>query len=245
MVDYPTLLSGTAAGLTALSFITLFLTGSILSFVVMLALIGVAIYLLQYYGYISISMDGNGSINVDVKETQAPPSSASAPTKAIPVKSIEEKEVFYVGGNEYTYEEAPAVCAAYEAELASYDQIMDAYGKGAEWCGYGWTAGGMALFPTQQSTWEALQQEVDEAKRVGCGRPGVNGGYMNTSTKLGVNCFGVKPKGTNEKLPLPLPGTDPSTFNQMVNKFRSMIKKMDVSPFNRASWSEWNVSAHV
>jgi hypothetical protein len=133
------------------------------------------------------------------------------------------------------------VCAAYGADLASYDQVNEAYSGGAEWCGYGWTQGGMALFPTQQDTWDALQGEADIAKRTGCGRPGVNGGYFNPATKFGVNCYGVKPKDSGtSKYPTPLPGTDSGQFNQMVNKFRSMLTKMTVSPFNRTGWSEWN-----
>ena len=150
-----------------------------------------------------------------------------------------------MSGNYYTYDDAPAVCAAYEAELASYDQIMEAYSGGAEWCGYGWTQGGMALFPTQQSTWEMLIQEADTTKRTQCGRPGVNGGYFDPNTKFGVNCYGVKPGDKGTRYPTPIPGTDPNDFNNLVNKFKSMINRMSVSPFNRAGWSEWSVAAHA
>jgi hypothetical protein len=66
-----------------------------------------------------------------------------------------------------------------ERRLASLEQVIEAYNSGAEWCGYGWTAGGMALYPTQKKTWEELQREVDPGKRTACGRPGVNGGYFD------------------------------------------------------------------
>jgi len=102
----------------------------------------------------------------------------------------------------------------------------------------------MALFPTQDATWQALQGEVDVAKRTACGRPGVNGGYFDPATKFGVNCYGVKPHNMGVKLPLPLPGTDGAGFQNLVNKFKSMIKKMTVSPFNRDGWSEWNLDSH-
>ena len=31
--------------------------------------------------------------------------------------------------------------AAFDAELASYDQVKDAWQKGADWCNYGWVKG--------------------------------------------------------------------------------------------------------
>ena len=46
-------------------------------------------------------------------------------------------EVFNVPGNEYTYEEARALCKAYGAKIATYSQIENAYKSGAEWCNYG------------------------------------------------------------------------------------------------------------
>jgi hypothetical protein len=98
----------------------------------------------------------------------------------------------------------------------------------------------MALYPTQESTWQQLIQESDEAKRTACGRPGVNGGYFDTNTKFGVNCYGVKPRDKQStKFPTPVPGTDPNDFNNLVNRFKSMINRITVSPFNRSEWSEY------
>ena len=105
------------------------------------------------------------------------------------------EEVFHVAENVYTYGEAANVCAALDAKLANYDQVEEAHAQGAEWCGYGWSEGQMAFYPTQKSTWAALQAaSTDPTKRAACGRPGVNGGYMtNPDMKFGVNCYGVKP----------------------------------------------------
>lgn len=114
------------------------------------------------------------------------------------VASKKRKEVYHVAGNVFSYGDAAQVCASLDAELASYEQVEQAQREGAEWCGYGWSADQMALFPTQTATWAALQQRTtDPVKRQACGRPGVNGGYMpNASLALGVNCFGVKPAAT-------------------------------------------------
>jgi hypothetical protein len=146
------------------------------------------------------------------------------------------QEVFYVSDHKYTYEEAPAVCAVYNAELATYDQVSEAFSKGAEWCGYGWTMGGMALFPTQEATWTKLQQELDLQKRTKCGRPGVNGGYFDPSTKFGVNCFGIKPGCNNQKYPIPL---DVGVDGEKLKSLRANSGGIKVSPFNRFEWSIW------
>ena len=67
----------------------------------------------------------------------------------------------------------------------------------------------MILFPTQKKTWEKLQK-IDEDRgcnsnaashKNDCGRPGINGGYIaNPYVKFGVNCFGKKPKATDDDL---------------------------------------------
>jgi hypothetical protein len=239
----PTIFMVAMAGLALLSVVVIVSTGSITSLFVVLTLLGILGYVLYQMGYFKVNYS-SGEVDISFFEKTPSP---SPPTSLIPPKamSLEEKEVFYVSGNEYTYDEASAVCAAYDAELATYDQVNDAYSKGGEWCGYGWTQGGMALYPTQQSTWDALQQELDVKKRTGCGRPGINGGYFDPQTKFGVNCYGIKPSSkAGLKFPLPIPGTDSKTFNNMVQKFKNMIGKMSVSPFNRDGWSEWNISSH-
>ncbi len=148
------------------------------------------------------------------------------------------KEVFHITGNKYTYDEAPAVCAAYDSELATYEQVLESFTKGAEWCGYGWTLGGMALFPTQDSTWKKIQLERETKRRMRCGRPGINGGYFDTHMKLGVNCYGRKPGCNNRKYPIPL-GDDVDP--ELVNKYREESSKIKVSPFNRFGWSMWGM----
>jgi hypothetical protein len=97
----------------------------------------------------------------------------------------------------------------------------------------------MALYPTQKRTWEELQREVDPGKRTACGRPGVNGGYFDPTLKFGVNCFGFKPPGEFTP-PAPVPGTDRKKFDDMVTKFREMLKTLELSPFSRNEWSGYD-----
>ena len=71
----------------------------------------------------------------------------------------------------------------------------------SEWCSYGWSEGQMALFPTQKSTWNALQEK--EGHEHDCGRPGVNGGFIdNPAVRFGANCYGVKPQMTETEAEL-------------------------------------------
>jgi len=200
-------------------------TGSFLAVIAMWALVALAIIVLVYYGIVDIS-----------KEETAPVVSPVVPLAGGPQVG---SEVFHVADNQFTYDEASAVCAAYGAQLATLEQITEAYNHGAEWCGYGWSAGGLALYPTQKGTWEELQREVDPGKRTACGRPGVNGGYMDPNNKFGVNCFGFKPKGDFTP-PAPLPTGDSEAFKSMVNRFKEMLKSMNVSPWSRQIWSGYS-----
>lgn len=153
------------------------------------------------------------------------------------------KQVFNIPGNYYNYENAKAICSAYGSELATYNQIEEAYGRGAEWCNYGWSQGQMALFPTQKKTFDRLQ--TIDGHHHDCGRPGINGGYIaNPEVKFGVNCFGFKPKITDEEDELmktspPYPETKKDlAFQKRVDYWKNNIDDVLVSPFNNNRWSE-------
>ena len=107
-------------------------------------------------------------------------------------KEVIKDEVFNISNNLFTFEDADKVCKSFDARLATYDEIEDAYTHGAEWSSYGWSAGQHAYFPTQKDTWNKLQTVKGHEHDLG--RPGVNGGYFkNPNIRFGVNCYGVKP----------------------------------------------------
>jgi hypothetical protein len=162
-----------------------------------------------------------------------------------PVPTIKfKKQVFNIPGNYYNYTNAQALCKAYGADLATYKQIEDAYEGGGEWCNYGWSNGQMALFPTQQKTFDNLQKIKGHEND--CGRPGVNGGFMaNPNIKFGVNCYGNKPKITNEseelmKTATPYPQTtEDIVFQKRVDFWKNKVDEILVSPFNYSSWGSF------
>ncbi len=163
------------------------------------------------------------------------------------IQPVEENEVFNISTNSFTYEDAQAVCSIYDAELATYDQIEEAYNNGAEWCSYGWSANQMAFFPTQKKTWDKLQES--EKHKNNCGRPGVNGGHIaNPYIKFGVNCYGKKPKASdsdlnrmkaNEIPELP-PSKEEKEKQEKIQKWKDNADEMlRVNSYNKKRWSKY------
>jgi hypothetical protein len=110
-------------------------------------------------------------------------------------KPVIKQQVFNIPGNYFNYTDAKSLCKAEGARLATYSEVEDAYNNGAEWCNYGWSEGQMALFPTQKTSYDKLQKIEGHEKD--CGRPGVNGGYIeNPNLQYGANCYGYKPRMT-------------------------------------------------
>lgn len=160
---------------------------------------------------------------------------------------VDLPEVFNISNNLYTYDEAKSVCVAMDSRLATYDEVEDAYNNGAEWCNYGWSDGQMALFPTQKKTWNDLQK-ID-GKQHSCGRPGVNGGYIeNKMLRFGVNCYGVKPKPKKndikrmeDKKVSITPKTEKDVLHDQKIQFwkENADKILLVNSFSHDKWSEY------
>lgn len=158
-------------------------------------------------------------------------------------------EVFNIKNNMYTYDDAQTVCASYGARLASYKEVESSYTKGSEWCNYGWSEGQMALFPTQQATWEGLQKTKD--KKNACGRPGINGGYIDDpNIRFGINCFGKKPKPTSKDLAALSANADSLTnvpksqediiLEKKIQFWKDNSEKLiQVNSYNNKKWSEF------
>ena len=155
-------------------------------------------------------------------------------------KNYTGKQVFNVSNNIFTYDDARAVCQAHGAELATHQQVMDAYRSGAEWCNYGWSDKQMALYPTQKKTWEKLQEDPENANM--CGEWGVNGGYFeNPNTLFGANCYGVKPEPKNrERMGTPPISEREQNILARVARFKSEKDDLTIYPFNKNNWSRKN-----
>ena len=175
-----------------------------------------------------------------LQETPAQLQSQSIVENVLPLNG--PPEVFNVSKNDFNYYDAEPLCKALGAELATYDQVKDAYGKGADWCNYGWTKGQVAVYPTQKATWDDLQKG-DDADKAACGKPGVNGGYFdNPDMKFGVNCYGPKPgQSGHDEAALMKSGRIPRTISglridQKVQEFEARADELGVLPFNKSKW---------
>jgi hypothetical protein len=153
------------------------------------------------------------------------------------------KEVFTVSKNNYSYYDAAPLCKALGAELATYEQVKQAWQTGADWCNYGWVKGQMAVYPTQKSTYEELQEGPEDQKGV-CGKPGLNGGFFdNPELKFGVTCVGKRPSqsqhdanaiASGSTRPLTASGIE---FERKVQQFKEGSESLGILPFNKEKWS--------
>lgn len=152
------------------------------------------------------------------------------------------KEVFTVSKNDYSFYDAAPLCKALGAELATYDEVKKAWQNGADWCNYGWVKGQMAVYPTQDSTYEELQQGPEEQRGV-CGKPGLNGGYFdNPELKFGVTCVGNRPpQSQHDATAISAGSTRPLTasglqFEKKVQQFKLESDNLGILPFNKEKW---------
>ena len=167
---------------------------------------------------------------------KAPSSEGPSIEKILPSR----KEVFNIAQDKYTYTDAEPLCKAFGAELATYDQVKDAYKRGADWCNYGWIKGQAAVFPTQQATYDKAQAGPED-QRGACGVPGVNGGYFdNPELRFGVNCYGSKPgqseaddrqKMKNKNL---TPGA--LEYDKKVQNYKNNLNQIPVNAFKEGTW---------
>ena len=183
---------------------------------------------------------------LDVLKPSTPPEDDKKPSnlaeKVLPQGGA-GPEVFNVSKNTFTYYDAEPLCKALGAELATYEQVKQAWDRGADWCNYGWVKGQNAIYPTSQDTWQKLQSGPEEQRRA-CGKPGVNGGYFdNPELRFGVNCYGPKPTQSKHDeeavakrtgVPLTPSGIE---FDKKVSKYRGESDSIGILPFNETKWS--------
>ena len=152
------------------------------------------------------------------------------------------KEVFNIAENKYKYSDADALCKAYGAELATYDQVKEAWNKGADWCNYGWIKGQTAVYPTQKETYDKLQTGPEE-QRASCGIPGINGGYFdNPELRFGVNCYGERPSENDADDRYKAANKGASTqgvmeYDKKVRDFKVHRNEIPVNSFSAGTWA--------
>jgi hypothetical protein len=215
---------------------------------IILSILGIPIYIVLMFGvsvviivavlkYFSIDLIANiASLFIKPEQKTIPPVITPTPTSSF------TEEVFNIPEKKYNYSDAKLICQAFNSRLANFNDIKEATNSGAEWCNYGWTDKQMALMPTQESTYNKLQDISGHEND--CGRPGINGGYVkNPNEKYSANCFGVKPKITalDEQLmqaTVLYPKTEEDILlEQKVDDWKNKLNEILVSPFNHNKWA--------
>jgi len=194
------------------------------------------------YG-LQVAWDWVSSLFVKKSDGPAPDAVPSDPIDQQAVQNIlpSVKEVFNIADNKYKYSDAEPLCKAYGAELATYDQVKEAWNKGADWCNYGWVKGQAAVYPTQESTYTKLQAGPEDQKGA-CGITGINGGYFdNPDLRFGVNCYGAKPgkSDADERAQMkPRNMTnDALEYDRKVQEYKHDIHEIPILPFNGSKWA--------
>ena len=186
-----------------------------------------------------------GWLGLSKPAVQAPPPEFVPHAQEIDQSTIDKilpgrKEVFNIASDKYTYSDADALCKAFGAELATYDQVKDAWHKGADWCNYGWIKGQSAVYPTQDSTFQKLQNGPEDQK-MSCGLPGINGGYFdNPELRFGVNCFGVRPAEKNQDSENSMNVNltpDALAVDKKILGYKKDLDHIPVNPFKPGTWS--------
>jgi len=200
----------------------------------------VAVYIVLWYAFTYYYQSSN-TIHHASSEEEA----LYHPSESHTPEVFDPREVFALSSNIFTYKEAESACQAFDASLASQEEMQSAYDKGADWCSYGWSKDEKAFYPTQQKTWDKLQKSNKPAVRNSCGHVGLNGGKFDGSFRFGANCFGVKPSEReidkkygrfskiDEKHSLVADESD-----LYVHRYRKQRGSIPLLPFNHSTWAQ-------
>jgi hypothetical protein len=228
--------------------------GSIFKIFIGIILFGIILYILMktYYYYSTTECSKGGEKKTfweyisDIYGNEVCDTSKKALTKDFKLSEIqmplEKEEVYHIANQDYTYDQAKCKCESYGGRLATRDEVVNSYNQGASWCTYGWSKGQMAYYPVQQCDYDKMMEDNKDKPphlQQHCGKPGMNGGYFsNPYIKFGVNCYGVKPKGSAviEKKPY----CPPQNFCKMEKNFQAS-HKLDtdqIMPFSPGRWNQ-------
>jgi hypothetical protein len=208
----------------------------------------IAVSLQRAYDYVKEKITGSSSSSSPSPSVELPmggeaqtiPLPPPVATESVINKVINaRKSVFNVATNKYTYADAEPLCKALGAELATYDQVKQAWDDGADWCNYGWVKGQTAVYPTQQKTFDKLQTAATDDERMSCGLPGINGGYMdNPELRFGVNCYGDRPAEKDADIRNQMMKGDVPLTNEVLEqrkkelRFRTEANEIPLNPYN-------------
>ena len=177
-----------------------------------------------------------------------PPTQTAPSTENVPEKFEQKKEVFFVEsdeeGKKFKKNKANDVCEALDSELATYSQLKDASLNGAKWCLYGWlsddrpeNAGEILGFYPNKG------EKCNDKTSAPVAGSTIDDEIMDT--KLGVNCYGMKPVMDQELKDIinqkeQTEATVIEEKEQEAKEFSDRVNNSNIAPFNKDlnMWSE-------
>ncbi len=189
----------------------------------------------------------NNSMNSDNSNNNSDVNNASSPGFNPNYFSNEvssEPQVFSISENIWTYDDAEAVCKSFDSELATYEQMVEEYKKGGNWCNRGWiksddnSPSKETAHPIQQDFYNKMQDNEPE-RRDDCGDVGLNRStWPNPNLTFGVNCYGVKPPPrTHEKVKNIYVSDKERRLADQMARVKKMKPNLSLLPFDSERWS--------
>lgn len=209
-------------------------------------LFGIVVLIIAYY---IIVTNTNDTPTTTTKLVQSQLNNANIPVHpdgdmSVPVPTLSKtnvtkpskNEVYLVDSSVFTYDDSEAVCKYMNAEVATLDQLTDAWNKGADWCSVGWTKDGIPAFPIQQATWEKIN--ANRRIRGSCGnKAGVNTAPDHKENLYGVLCYGPKrePIG-QEKVKTHILSDHELSLEAKMAELAPVMEDARIAPFNSDRW---------
>ena len=214
--------------------------GSLLFYFVFLIIVLLIILLLVFLiQYLRVPCEGDRVnfldylLGLDVYATPCLPCDKPEVEKEECPNGICEREVVHIPKNIYTYPEAKYKCEVSGGQLATKQQLIDAYNKGGSWQNYGWSADMNAYYLVQPCDFVRMRKQG-----IKIAPPGVAGGRFRPGIRFGVNCYMKKPEGAvKEKKICEDAVPDLCSRNP---KACEPIGSDNISPFNPSKWSQCN-----
>lgn len=180
-----------------------------------------------------------------------------------------KKQVFSTNNKIWTLKEAPYVCKSLGAELATYEQLVDAAKNGANWCNIGWFKEEVikdkkgekilahAGFPVQKDMYDKIQDNLTGKHDINMCGPEWNPMFKNENYaiqnvgvydnyKFAANCYGNKRTyNENEFKPaLNNNGIDldaMAKFNKELGAIHKRKPDIELLPFNyyKNRWDQY------
>ena len=136
----------------------------VIYFIIIIIIVILFFFIAKLLMYLFVGCEQRKDLGTYLSHNSLNPCITMTPQTAYDVRKIEdEKEVYHIADQLYTYDQGQKKCAAYGARMANKTDMLDAYYKGAQWCTYGWTEGQNAFYCDKKQNKRACSVNEDDS----------------------------------------------------------------------------------